>query len=229
MNTSDDLIDYEAYKVATILACLPKHVREPLIGELTAFEPSIGDLALRFEDLVQINKKGILALVDEVDYQDLVHALTYSDDGIKQRFYQSLGNNAASQLKQDISETLQHDTYELELMSLNGKIAVIVAAAKLRQDKIITLDPPGFYPDYVTEELLKDISQELQQACERAMAEVLTNYMPEAAAAVLCQRLDRSQILQQMLQQSEFNQYDVLSEQEINELLGGIDEYPDDD
>lgn len=229
MNKQDDVVDYEAYRVASILACLPPHVRKPLVDALQIIRPTIGFLALRFEDLLHADDLGIQALIRAVNTTDLVLALSGSSLKIRQRFYECMGSPGANMLAEHVASRLQIGSVEQDMEAFEAKINIVVIAAKLRQNGQLTVDPKGFHPDYVTDEMLQSIKQDLQQACEKAMADVLAQNMPEVAAAVLCQRLDRSQILLQMLQLDEFESYGILSEDEIDQLLTGLEGFPGDD
>ncbi|NQZ11914.1 MAG: hypothetical protein HRT35_32585 [Algicola sp.] len=229
MNKPDDGVDYEAYRVASILACLPANIRGSLVESLQIIKPDIGFLALRFEDLLHADDSGIQALIRAVNTTDLVLALSCTELVLRQRFYDNMGSPGAKMLAEDVASRLQNGSIEQDMDAFEAKINIVAIAAKLRQNGQLTVNPIGFHPDYVTDEMIHSIQQELQQACEKAMADVLTHNMPEVAAAVLCRRLDRSQILQQMLQLDEFESYGILSEDEIDQLLTGLEDFPGDD
>ena len=229
MNDQDNVVDYEAYRVASILACLPPNVRESLVESLQIIKPDIGFLALRFEDLLHADDQGIQALIKAVQTTDLVLALSGSELALRQRFYDNMGNPGAKMLAEDVSSRLNNSSIEQDMDAFEAKINIVAIAAALRQKGQLNVNPKGFHPDYVTDEMIRTIKQDLQQACEKAMAEVLAHNMPEMAAAVLCQRLDRSQILQQMLQLDEFESYGILSEDELDQLLTGLEDFPGDD
>jgi hypothetical protein len=222
MNKPDDGVDYEAYRVASILACLPANIRGSLVESLQIIKPDIGYLALRFEDLLHADDQGIQALIRAVQTTDLVLALSGAELALRQLFYDNMGGPGAKMMAGDVASRLQNSSIEQDMDAFEAKINIVAIAAKLRQNGRLTVEPAGFHPDYVTDEIIHSIQQDLQQACEKAMADVLTHNMPEVAAAVLCRRLDRSQILQQMLQLDEFESYGILSEDEIEQLLTGL-------
>lgn len=217
----DQPIDYDAHKVASILACLPKQVREPAIEHLQEIDPSIGFLVLKFEDLALADDQGLKTLIDQVEYRDLTLALVTAPLSLQKRIYDNLGQNYAQSLHKDVGDilnehlnidknakydpqqhTLDPQPYlepEVELDSLDAQMVMLKQAAILRENNQLTVDPPEHDDTEINDQLLSDIGEELQLACEKAMAQVLLNYPPEAAAAALCRRLDRTQILEQML------------------------------
>jgi flagellar motor switch protein FliG len=244
MIKSNEIIDYDAHKVASILACLPKHIRNPLIEQLQQLEPDIGALALRFDDLVYANDKGLNLLLKQVDYHDLTLAMVIAPSALQQRIYTLIGKQKAKDLSNDMTNALisaqmrnniiptagKHPLFdekdgifaEIEIEALDAQMKIITVAADLRQSKQLIIDPPGFQPDYVDEKMIQSIASELQYACENAMAQVLSNYSPEAAAAVLCRRLDRDQILSQMLELEALDSFNSLNPQDMEQLLSSL-------
>ena len=237
MTKRQSTIDFDHHRVGSILACLPKHLREPIIEILQTQDPNIGHLALRFEDLLHADEQGLNTLLKQTDKDDLAYAMITASTPLQQKIYTTLSkhqskrqsellSNQVAQITNIQSNTAgyqqpyekksynqQHHLYhgsgqneldqqqqnEIELDSKDAQLSIISLAAKLRQQQKLTLDPPGIAPDLIDEQHINNINKEMQIACENAMAQVLSNHPPEAAAAVLCRRLDRHLILSQML------------------------------
>ena len=241
--------DFDHHRVGSILACLPKHLREPIIEQLQSQDPNIGHLALRFEDLIHADNQGLADLLATTSQQDLAYAMVTASEPLQQRVYSTLDQSKRDQLRLRVvqlcenlssSQDSNKKTYdqhlhlynqqqamlppvnELELDSQDAQLTIISTAAQMRQQHKLTLDPPGIETDSVEDDLIKNINQEMQKACEGAMAQVLSNYPPEIAAAVLCRRLDRQQILSEMLDLEDIEALGSLNLEDMEQLLQSI-------
>ncbi len=222
MQLKEDHIDLDTFKVANILACLPQHLRQPLVRSLQAHSPNIGYLSMRFEDLEHVDDQSICALIDAVGLPVLVLALSTADEQLITHFSENMPPEQAQAFLSQIRQLHQSDGPEHFFNAFDAKINVIAAAAKLRQNGALSLPPIDPMDNDIPQSMLEQIKRELQSACEKAMADVLACYLPEAAAAILCQRLDRERILTQMLQKDESDFNDALNDEEIEALLCGI-------
>lgn len=244
-------IDFDHHRVGSILACLPKHLREPIIEKLQIQDPNIGHLAIRFEDLIHADQQGLANLLATIDQQDLAYAMITASEPLQQRVYTTLNTSQSQQLrtlvmqlchipdsKQDkTTYDQQHHIYnqpsntlptqdnainELELDSQDAQLGIISTAARMRQQHQLTIDPPDVTADSIEEDLIKNVNNEMQKACEAAMAKVLSNYPPEMAAAVLCRRLDRQQILSEMLDLEGLEALESLNLEDMEQLLHSL-------
>lgn len=250
-------IDFDHHRVGSILACLPKHLREPIIEKLQTQDPNIGHLALRFEDLIHADQQGLSSLLATIDQEDLAYAMLTASEPLQQRVYATLNKGQSEQLRtlivqlshaSDTNQQQKRKTYdqqqhiysqpmdtlpstlpfnskqvnELELDSQDAQLGIISTAARMRQQQQLTIDPPGISDDNIEEGLIKSINNEMQKACESAMAQVLSNYNPEIAAAVLCRRLDRQQILSEMLDLEGLEALESLNLEDMEQLLHSI-------
>lgn len=246
-------IDFDHHRVGSILACLPKHLREPIIEKLQTQDPNIGHLALRFEDLIHADQQGLSSLLATINQEDLAYAMVTASEPLKERVYTTLNKGKSEQLRTLVMQ-LNHvshsneqqqnkKTYdqqlhmynqegnvpteinpinELELDSQDAQLGIISTAAKMRQQHTLSLDPPGISADTIEDSLIKTINGEMQKACEAAMAQVLSNYNPEIAAAVLCRRLDRQQILSEMLDLEGLEALESLNLEDMEQLLHSL-------
>lgn len=223
MFEKDEFVDLETFKVANILACLPQHIRQPLVTSLQQHRPNIGYLSMRFEDLQQADDQSIKALIASVGYQDLVLAMSTADEDLITKLCDNMSEKQARGFVKDIAKHHQTDSPDTFFNAFDAKINVITSAAKLRQNGQMSVPTVQSMSETIPQSMVDEIKTELQNACEKAMAEVLACYLPEAAAAVLCQRLDREKILEKMLQLDRDDDFcDVLADEEIEQLLCGI-------
>lgn len=63
---------------------------------------SIQDLMFVFDDLVEIDNRGIQTLLREVSTETLVMALKGADDGVKQKIFSNMSQRAAEMLRDDL-------------------------------------------------------------------------------------------------------------------------------
>lgn len=217
-----DFANLDTFKVANILACLPQNIRQPLIASLQQHRPNIGYLSMRFEDLKSADDQGLKALIAAVNRQTLIMAMSTADTQLVNRLGKLMDDDQAAYFIQQIDNLHQSEKPEHFFNAFDAKIDVITHAAKLRQSGKMSVEVKDHIQQEIPNKVVEEIKAELQQACEKAMASVLACYLPEAAAAVLCQRQDKEQILQQMLQLDKDDFCDVLNDEEIEKLLCDI-------
>ena len=82
-------------------------LEEPLLKKIASRDASLADAIrkrmVRFEDLQALDRRGIQALLKEVDSSDLVVALRGADKAVLDRFLQNLSKRRAQDLVEEIS------------------------------------------------------------------------------------------------------------------------------
>jgi flagellar motor switch protein FliG len=92
--------------VANILNQMDKTLEEDILGKLEESNPELAErikqLMFTFEDLLQLDDKGIQVLLKEISSEDLSIALKGASDAIKGKIFANMSERASSMLKEDL-------------------------------------------------------------------------------------------------------------------------------
>ncbi len=92
--------------VAEILNNIEKLHEEAIFEQLTEIDPELAEEIRNnmfvFEDLVNLDDRGIQALLKEVDNQNLLLALKTSSDAVKEQIFKNLSARAVEMLQEDM-------------------------------------------------------------------------------------------------------------------------------
>ncbi len=92
--------------VANILNQMDKTLEEDILGKLEESNPELAErikqLMFTFEDLSQLDDKGIQILLKEISSEDLSIALKGASDAIKGKIFANMSERAAAMLKEDL-------------------------------------------------------------------------------------------------------------------------------
>ena len=94
-------------QTARVLCRMGKKAYEPLLKKIASRDPALADAIqkrmVRFEDLQVLDRRGIQALLKEVDSAELVVALRGADQAVLDRFLANLSKRRAQDLVEEIS------------------------------------------------------------------------------------------------------------------------------
>ena len=106
-------------------------------------EPELGgeleDLMFVFEDLLEVDNRGVQALLREVSTDSLVVALKGASDEIKQKIYGNMSKRAAEMLQEDLEAKGPVRVSEVEL----AQKEIIAVARRLAESGEISLGGKG--------------------------------------------------------------------------------------
>ena len=92
--------------VANILNQMDKTLEEDLLGKIEESNPELAErikqLMFTFEDLLQLDDKGIQVLLKEISSEDLSIALKGASDAIKGKIFGNMSERASAMLKEDL-------------------------------------------------------------------------------------------------------------------------------
>ena len=92
--------------VANIMNQMDKALEEDLLGRLEESNPELAEkikqLMFTFEDLSQLDDKGIQILLKEISSEDLSIALKGASDTIKTKIFANMSERASAMLKEDL-------------------------------------------------------------------------------------------------------------------------------
>ena len=92
--------------VANILNQMDKTLEEDILGKLEESSPELAErikqLMFTFEDLLQLDDKGIQVLLKEISSEDLSIALKGASDAIKGKIFANMSERASAMLKEDL-------------------------------------------------------------------------------------------------------------------------------
>lgn len=112
---------------ASILNNMDSSVEGMLMDQINEFDAELGekiqDLMFAFDDLVNVDDRGIQALLREVSSETLVLALKGADDAIKEKVFSNMSKRAGEMLRDD----------------LEAKGPVRVSEVEMAQKEILTI------------------------------------------------------------------------------------------
>ncbi|KAF0193044.1 MAG: flagellar motor switch protein FliG [Gammaproteobacteria bacterium] len=128
---------------ADVLNYLDVSSLEAIIAKIKEMEPDLGaqleDLMFVFEDLMEVDDRGIQALMREVSTDALVIALKGTSDGIKQKIFANMSKRAAEMLREDLEAKGPVKVSEVEL----AQKEIISVARRLAESGEISLGGKG--------------------------------------------------------------------------------------
>ncbi len=93
-------------KAADILNFTDSSVESGILDSITDVDPelsqSIQDLMFVFDNLLDVDDRGIQALLREVESDTLVTALKGADDALKEKFFKNMSRRAAEMMRDDL-------------------------------------------------------------------------------------------------------------------------------
>ncbi|TDJ63044.1 MAG: flagellar motor switch protein FliG [Proteobacteria bacterium] len=99
----------------------------------------IQDLMFTFDNLVEIDDRGIQVLLREVSTDNLVLALKGTDDAIQEKIFANMSSRAADMLRDDLEAKGPVKLSEVEF----AQKEILVVARRLADDGTISLGGPG--------------------------------------------------------------------------------------
>ncbi len=128
---------------ADVLNYLDVSSLEAIIAKIKEMEPDLGaqleDLMFVFEDLMDVDDRGIQALMREISTDALVIALKGTSDGIKQKIFANMSKRAAEMLREDLEAKGPVKVSEVEL----AQKEIIAVARRLAESGEISLGGKG--------------------------------------------------------------------------------------
>lgn len=128
---------------ANVLNFLDMSTEEAIINKIKEMEPELGaqleDLMFVFEDLLEIDDRGIQALLREVSTDSLVIALKGTSDGIRNKIYANMSKRASEMLREDLEAKGPVKVSEVEL----AQKEIISVARRLAESGEISLGGKG--------------------------------------------------------------------------------------
>lgn len=130
--------------VAEILNSIEKQHEEAIFEQLTEIDPELAEEIRNnmfvFDDLVNLDDRGIQALLKEVDNQSLLLALKTASEGVREKVFKNLSARAVEMLQEDMEvmgptklsdvEKAQSTITQLALrLESEGKIVIAKAGA----------------------------------------------------------------------------------------------------
>ncbi|MBU0552943.1 flagellar motor switch protein FliG [Myxococcota bacterium] len=130
--------------VAEILNSIEKQHEEAIFEQLTEIDPELAEEIRNnmfvFDDLVNLDDRGIQALLKEVDNQSLLLALKTASEGVREKVFKNLSARAVEMLREDMDvmgptklsdvEKAQSTITQLALrLESEGKIVIAKAGA----------------------------------------------------------------------------------------------------
>ena len=130
-------------RAADMLNLLDVSTEEEIINKIKEMEPELGgeleDLMFVFEDLLEVDNRGVQALLREVSTDSLVVALKGASDEIKQKIYGNMSKRAAEMLQEDLEAKGPVRVSEVEL----AQKEIIAVARRLAESGEISLGGKG--------------------------------------------------------------------------------------
>ena len=129
--------------VADIINNADREVSEDLINKLKESSPelcqSVEDLMFIFENLLDVDDRGIQTLLKEISTDQLVVALKGADEEIKDKIFKNMSKRAADLLKDDLESKGPLKLSEVEA----AQREILIVAKKLADDGEIVLGGSG--------------------------------------------------------------------------------------
>ncbi|MBA4416640.1 MAG: flagellar motor switch protein FliG [Syntrophus sp. (in: bacteria)] len=92
--------------VAGIFNQMERNLEQDLLGRVEEMDPELADkirqLMFTFEDLIQLDDKGVQALLKEVSSDDISVALKGASDTMKEKIFTNMSERASAMLKEDL-------------------------------------------------------------------------------------------------------------------------------
>jgi flagellar motor switch protein FliG len=93
-------------RAAEILSFVERSIEQAVSEQITESDPDLADqiqdLMFTFDNLIDVDDRGIQTLLREVSTENLVLALKGTDDGIQSKIFSNMSQRAADMLKDDL-------------------------------------------------------------------------------------------------------------------------------
>lgn len=126
---------------AQILGRLSRPVQEPLLDRIADQDRELSDILrrrmFRFEDLTNLDDRGVQTLLKSVDRQTLLTALQGSDEALRDLFLRNMSSRAA----QDLREELEIMAPVPRSVSRTAGEQIVQIALKLQEEGVLRLLP----------------------------------------------------------------------------------------
>lgn len=120
--------------VAAILASADAGMKRRIIEALSASDPALAERVsermFRFEDLVQVEDRGIAVVAAEVDRRELVAALAGAPEVLREKFFRNLSPRVVADLKDEIASRGAVPRREVEV----ARSRVVAAVRRLEAE-----------------------------------------------------------------------------------------------
>lgn len=128
---------------ADVVNFLDKATEEKVFEELQSEDPTLADeiraFMFTFEDLGQIDPRGVQRLLREVANDELTLALKTASDGLKQLFFGNMSERAAQMIKEDLEVMGPVKLSDVEA----AQMSIISTARRLEGEGAITIGSKG--------------------------------------------------------------------------------------
>lgn len=135
--------------VAEILNTIEKSHEERIFEQLMEIDPELAEEIRNnmfvFDDLVNLDDRGVQTLLREVDNQTLVLALKTADDIIKNKIYNNLSQRAADMLKEDMEVMGPTKLSDVE----KAQTTMTQIALRMEAEGKIVIAKPGSEDEFV--------------------------------------------------------------------------------
>jgi flagellar motor switch protein FliG len=124
--------------VASIFNQMERNLEQDLLGKVEEQDPELADkirqLMFTFEDLIQLDDKGVQVLLKEISSEDISIALKGASDTMKEKVFSNMSERAATMLKEDLEAMGPVRLSEVE----KAQVKIAMVAKKLEgENKII--------------------------------------------------------------------------------------------
>ena len=128
---------------ADILNCLEPRIESAVMSDISRADEALGakiqDLIFVFDNLVEIDDRGMQELLRQVTSDKLLLALKAADDALKEKVFKNMSQRAAEMLKDDLTARGPVKLSEVEAAQKD----ILAAARKLSDEGTISLGGKG--------------------------------------------------------------------------------------
>ena len=135
--------------VANIINMLEPRIESVVMQEITAADEQLGgkiqDLIFVFDNLIEVDDRGMQELLRQVTSDKLLLALKAADDALKEKIFKNMSQRAAEMLREDLASRGPVKLSEVE----GAQKEILVIARKLAEEGSINLGSKGGGEAYV--------------------------------------------------------------------------------
>jgi flagellar motor switch protein FliG len=135
--------------VANIINMLEPRIESVVMQEIAAADEQLGnkiqDLIFVFDNLIDVDDRGMQELLRQVTSDKLLLALKAADDALKEKIFKNMSQRAAEMLREDLASRGPVKLSEVE----GAQKEILVIARKLAEEGSINLGSKGGGEAYV--------------------------------------------------------------------------------
>jgi flagellar motor switch protein FliG len=117
--------------VASIFNQMERNLEQDLLGKVEEMDPELAEkirqLMFTFEDLVQLDDKGVQVLLKEVSSEEITLALKGASEAMKEKVFSNMSERASAMLKEDLESMGPVRVSDVE----KAQVKIAMAAKKL--------------------------------------------------------------------------------------------------